>query len=328
MMYHNPFSKATKQPKIPDGKVTESLGFSTQAVLETQAIDSGNGILHFLLFPGQDCALVVSGDTFSNSTYVTYKYLNVGFTGSNGINHAGVDGTGGTVIYEDDYANWRVVSAGLKLALLNPAEQDDGWYEACRITERLEASDYILGTKDGVKNDASNGTITPALLLERLKTRELVNERSYTTGLLRSLATKKFELHPQTDDHDMKQQTNTQELVNLDVSIDDTIDLVKTLSDGRLNNINLINRTIDKSFDMVYVRCHGRTNAGSPSRIHCNVISNQEITFGGNRREARFHTGSLNEPMMDAHISAKKSSTVAAVPVDYTSQPTGPPRGR
>ena len=40
-VYHNPFSRATKQPKIPDGKVTESLGFQTQAVKELVPVTGG-----------------------------------------------------------------------------------------------------------------------------------------------------------------------------------------------------------------------------------------------------------------------------------------------
>lgn len=61
-VYHNPFSRATKQPKIPDGKVTESLGFQTQAVKELVPVTGGDGMLHLLMFAGQNCGLMVNGD--------------------------------------------------------------------------------------------------------------------------------------------------------------------------------------------------------------------------------------------------------------------------
>lgn len=306
-MYHNPFSRATKQPKIPDGKVTESLGFQTQSVLETIGATDGDGVLHMLLYPGQDAGLIISGDQLSAAKFGAGNKKNVvGFTGSSGLNWTGVTPTGGIAQYLDKYAQWRIVSQGLMLALLNPAEEDDGWWESVRITEPLNTIDYQLTTKDATGNNETSGTIAPTFLIEKLKTKNLVNERSYATGLLRDLNRHMFTLHAISDNHDFNQQSENHTLRDSDVTALAPFDNVLSFSDGSTGVQQMINRTIDKSFDMIYVRCYGRSGTNK-SRLHVNVVSNQEITFGIDERESRFHTGSHSVgSAMDAHVHASR----------------------
>jgi hypothetical protein len=303
-MYHDPFSRATKQPKIPDGKANESLGFQTQAVLEAVASSSD---LHFLLYPGQDAGLVIAGDLQSDGAFATQKYNVVGFTGSNGMNWNSVSTAGGIAAMQDNYAWWRCVSSGLRLSLLNPAEEDDGWWEAVRVTEPMETTDYQLTTKDTSANRTSQGTIAPTRLLNKMINRNLVNERSYTTGLLRDLKKHVFSLHGVKDEHDLRQQSEYHDFQADDITNFDSVDVVGTFDIGKGDIKDIINTVIDPGYDMIYIRVKGRSGTNK-SRLHVNVVSNQEITFGADERESRFHTASANiGPAMSEHIHAKRS---------------------
>lgn len=309
-VYHDPFSRATKQPKIPDGKVTESLGFQTQAVGE---MISNQNIVHCLLYGGIDAGLMFLGDTVSAAAYTGSQSHVVGFTGSNGVDWASVGIGGGVIDMLDDYSQWRLVSQGLKLALLNPVEQDDGWWEAVRVTEPLATIDYILHTKDSSKDEGILGTVAPQGLLDRFANKNLVNERSYATGLLRDIHKHAFNLHPQKDEHDFSQQTDKYTLEASDVTVVNATDVVASLGIGRKNVQGLIEQVIDTSHDFLYIRIHGRTDNASRSRLHYNVVANQEIQFGIDEKESRYHTRSSNiGGAMDSHTTAKRGTNTAA----------------
>lgn len=334
-MFHNPFSRATKQPKIPDGKATESLGFQTQAVGE-MTVDPDltrvgpydyQGVGHILLFPGQNSGMVFTGfreaqvpEVVLNATNADGCYT-VPFVGSNATEWFQVGEAGGPVIKQDRYAFWRTVSQGLKLSLLNTDEENDGWWEAVRITEPMNPGEFRLMTTARSNNTNSDGTIVPVTRLTNYTDRQLVNENSYTTGLLKDLGKHVFSLHGLKDEHDLTQQQDT---YRLDA---DDIDGVETTKNGApsvafqigsSNVTNFINMNIDKSHDMIYIRIHGRKgeqggNPSTPTRLHYNVVSNQEIIFGNEERESRFHTRSGNIASdMEKHIAAKRMNGAAA----------------
>lgn len=315
-MYHDPFSRATKQPKIPDGKVTESLGFSTQAVKEIQCESGADGTMHMLLYGGQDAGLVLFGDQESGTRALANPLADftvVGYTGSNSVDWSLVAVGGGNVQFLDDYTQWRLVSQGLKLSLLNPVEQEDGWWEAIRVTEPLDTNDWTLFWKDtGILNRALHGTVAPTKVLTNLTSRNLVNENSYATGLLKDLHKQVFKLHPRSDDHEIRHQMDSLQLVNADVLTNDVIDIIAEFQTGNTNVASLINMLIDPGFDYIYIRVHGRGGT-TPSRFHTNIVSNQEITFSNQQRESRYQTRSSDiGASMDTHMAATRGNGSAA----------------
>ncbi|UNI72606.1 MAG: capsid protein [Avonheates virus SG_924] len=338
-VYHNPFSLATKQPKIPDGKITESLGFQTQAVGELSGcnadsdpvVPSGlptNGVMHVLLYPGQDAGMLVYGDlagAYPNGDIISGDQFNsnlakancIGFAGSNGFNWNPIASSGdasGTLTKDEAYAAWRVVSTGLRLNLLNPAEEDDGWWEAVRLTEPMRTTDYAIYNRDN-STSTTQGTITPLEILYNKIGSNITNEQSYTTGLLRNLGAHTFACHPIMDQHDVQQQPLAHLVETGDVESRSTTlanGFYATLADGRPRLQSFINSVIDPSYDMVYIRIHGRPT-GAATRLHYNVVSNQEIAFSANEKEARFHTRTTNVgPAMSLHSSAKRGSGSAS----------------
>lgn len=304
LMYHNPFSTATKQPKIPDGKVGESLGFQTQNVRELVA-DEGTGIMTILLFPGMSAGAIAINENTAVGTFLSpANQINVmGYTGSNSIDYSAVQGGGaGNVVLNDLYANWRIVSQGLRLSLLNPAETDDGWWEAARLHVGADPADYMCMGKDLVLDNTA-GVIIPHLLAQSVASGAvpLVNENSYTTGTLRELKNHLFSLHPIRDDHDFVQPRTTMSLDAADSGAVDPVDQTVRFVSGKDNAQELVDSMIDKSFDMIVIKIHGRTDATNRTRLHANLVSNQEIIFAASEREARFHTATDTAMDMNEH---------------------------
>lgn len=270
--------------------------------------------MHLLLYGGQSTGLAVLGDELADVTYALAgnKVNHIGFEGSNGLDWSNLGSGGGVVDLIDKYAAWRLVSEGMRLSLLNPAEEDDGWWEACRISIPTDSSAWRFTTTDCTLNRTADGCVGPNTILAQLSIQSIVNERSYTTGLLRDLKHHVFKLNPRHDEHDMKQQVDRRDLDTEDIVTYDSIDTVATIGVGRDDVVDLIERTVDMSFDFIYVRIRGRTGVNK-SRLHANVVSNQEITFAPSEREARFHTKSSNiGAQMPAHVAASRASGSAS----------------
>jgi len=327
-VFHNPFSRATKQPKIPDGKITESLGFQTQAVGELLATNQntapvvGDGTMHILLFGGQNCGMIAINDLQGSYLFnqpsgtVITQPLNrvrvVGFEGSNDVEFGGVNNLGGILGFEDDYAYWRLVSQGLRLSLLNPQEEDDGWFEAVRINEPLATEQWGILARNNSQS-TNNGAIVPRTLIEDLSNRDFVNQTSYSTGLLRDLNQHVFKLNGVMDHHDFKQQMEAITLKDEDILFESSgnAGLARGFGVGENDAASAIKQWVDTSYDMVYIKIHGRA-AGNPSRLHYNIVSNQEVVFPADGRESRFHTVSGNVANMAEHASARSSMNSAA----------------
>lgn len=314
-VYHDPFSGMTSQPKIPDGKATHSLGFSTQSVSEISN-RSGVNTMHFLLFPGMNSALVCSGatqDTLSRGYFIP-QFLRSGVVDWS----AATAGGDQEVTNPEGYAKWRVVSTGMQLKLLNSVEEDDGWWEACRVNEPVNSDQWRLTTVAN-GNPASivqNGTIAPTGLATSLTGRQIANEPTYMTGLLRDLNRVQFECHPVTDEHDFEVMRDPIHLDDEDYTYT-ALTVSASLSRSTADIDNLIRNYCDFSHDMVYLRLHCRPNNGSSSlgsRFHVNVVSNQEIIYDTNDRLARYQTRAHNigDGNMSAHANLRRGVGGAA----------------
>ena len=318
---HNPFSDKTSQPKIPDGKANESLGFATQSVQEI-ANAQGEDIMHILLYPGMNSGVVI--DNAAQADVGARTYYIPTFFGSSGVDwDDAVDG--GTATFnvrgQDNYALWRLVSQGLQLKLLNPVDQDDGWWESVRVTPELTNVDWRLTTgNNSSQPGGNNGTIAPVGLIKSLLSQQtLSNEQSYSTGLLRDLHRVQFECHGQKDFHDFIHQRNEIRLASNGITaIDKTTDFETQFALGAPDPVDVIEQFVDTSYDMVYLRLHCRANTGTTpnlgSRFHLNCISNQEVVFDHEERESRFHTKThtIGTGAASIHMQARRADQNAA----------------
>ncbi|AQA27297.1 P1 [Avon-Heathcote estuary associated bacilladnavirus] len=317
---HDPFSDKTSQPKIPDGKANESLGFATQTVQEVGNAEGAN-TMHILLFPGQNSGILI--DETAQADLGSRTYYIPTFFGSNGLDWDDLADatTAANVRGLDNYALWRVVSTGLQLKLLNPVDQDDGWWESVRVTTENTNVDWYLTTgNNSTQPGGNNGTIAPVGLINSLLSQQtLANEQSYSTGLLRDLHRVQFECHGQRDYHDFIQQRNEIRLAGAAISaVDKTTNYEAQFSLGHDDANDVINQFVDRSYDMVYIRLHCRQNTGTTpflgSRFHLNCVSNQEVIFDHEERESRFHTRShtIGSNANSVHMQARRADQNAA----------------
>lgn len=312
-MLHNPFSSATSQPKLPDGKVSKSLGFTTQSVEEV----TGTGLVEMLIYPGIN-SMVLFKDNDPASHLGNRGWFIPSFTGSNVVDWNAADLVGATtaafnVRSADNYAMWRMVSAGVQMKLLNPVDQDDGWWEACRVTAELDNNEWMLATVNDQTDVLNNGTLAPVnQLYTGINLANIVNEPSYSTGLLRDLHRVQFELHTQKDFHDFIHMRDNINIPTEALNSVTNIDYVATFNSGFDDPMELVNQFTDQNMDMIYIRLHCNTVNGS--RFHMNQVMNQEIVFDPSERESRFMTRchSIGQGAASIHLNARRADGNAA----------------
>lgn len=324
-IYKHPHTMVTTHPKIPDGKVPRSLGLSNQSAGELTASlttqpggQPGNaaGVMHILIFPGQNSGALIYGSTGSYTTSTGTNFNNalapgesIFWEGSPDLSFGSVTSTtGGTISTTFEYASWRNVSQGLSLGLLNPAESDDGWWEMVRVTDTLDPEDYQVRNRVDTDTTAY-GTVAPqGKLTNDLLTRNLGNNNSYRTGLLRDIHKEYFQLLPSYKDHDFLQQMDEQAFTGDDIQSVMNAGGEENGRYVRFNNTddsrNFINSKVDPSFDMIYLRIHGRTS-GEATRLHYNMCANHEVTYSARDIEGRFMTPTVND---SAGVSKAKQS--------------------
>lgn len=337
-MLHNPFADTTTQPKIPDGKVNDSLGQTFTDVFELNNKQDAP-IMHLLMYAGKFSQLISEGSTNEQLSrgYGTQRFQTAGFINwltarLVQFNEGGTpDNTTQRIVNDpSQHGLWRIVSCGMQLKLLNAQEEDNGWFEAVRITQPMNSASYVLTTDhtDATATDAQNneGIIIPYGFLEELKNADLANDPSYSTGLLRDLHRVQFECHGKLDYHDFKQGKKQlafdfqDEGVGADTAVPGKF--VKARGDMRFNGgstevMELADNFIDPSYDMVYVRLHCRTNDGTGSlgsKLHCHLTSNQEISYAQSNAFNRFQTKSdtVGESVMGIHFQGRRAQGNAA----------------
>lgn len=298
-VYSNPFSRATSDPKIPDGGTTLSVGVRDQQVLQLTNAPNQD-VMHLILFPGLDSGLYTFRCAEADTTRVgasthTRAGLLVPWQNS-GRSATAAAATSTTWVDNSDVAAWRSVSTGLRLKLLNPVEEDDGWWESYRFKMPMTANQYSFV-------DADNGDTTDDLCLgpnanmvtNYLMDDIMVNNPTYQSGLLRDLDKMQFSTRPIGKDiefkHPAKDLIATGFTWAWNASLSEFV-----LAGGQGHATDFVRERIDSHHDCVYIRLHCRPNAGSTtgSRFLTHVIGNKEFIYEPDQREAQFHTDAHN----------------------------------
>jgi hypothetical protein len=267
-VYRNPFSTAVTQPKIPDGKCTLSLGRKVQAVKEFTPIGGANGfILEFLLYPG-----------LRNSVYVRGVDLAARIMPFD-VTHASM--TRNATVIEQDTSNavgqWRTVSCGLKLTLVNNTDQNEGWWEAVRFATtkgektfdvRNFTADTVVDTEQayivpqegaGAINYFANGIAGSVQMIEN---------PSYMTGKLRDIHKYMFKLRPHNTEHDFNRVRREYEYQTV------------------VGEQDIIQDLVDYDFDMCLIRVH----CSDVTKIMAHTVHNIEAMYEPGSILATMHT--------------------------------------
>jgi len=291
----NPFSGATEHPKIPDGAVTHSLARRLRNNFSLDSEPSATGWTDIVIAPSFGVACTVQNYTPGQTTYDTMPTL-YGFPGQTvGYNlFLNDDGTKTVRSNNAEIVKQRVISQGARLSCFNSDNQNDGWFEACRLNIRDSSSNYAfqpLSSSSSLLSTA-NDSYAVGLGLDNsfhnghLQNVALVEQPGYQSGLLKDLHKFDFSLCPSSNEIEFKQQGT------LTVNADEIV--IPALSEHGLlatspNNV-MTNRCVDRDFDAILVRIHGRHNTASPSRVLVEAIQNVEFVFANTSDFSSFMT--------------------------------------
>lgn len=285
-VYANPFAAASYGAKIPDGKSTLSVGQRFQQ--RDEYVTDENGLLEMMLFPGINNCLMVRGDghTIAKTGLPVTNHGAFAFANSPPDQNV-------TQSSASEMNKWRTVSCGMTVKTVNTFDDNDGWFEAIRVTHnRTDAMPVYLdaGTQKVVPGiDASaqgNSNVMPWIDSQA----NLVENPSYISGSLREMSMILFKLTAHAEDHDFQE-------------------LGKRFEASEL---------VDGSFDTIYVRIYGRAaKAGvTPTRILVHTCHNQEIMYDEGSALSRFHGKSYTSQHQMATVAAvDRASTKAGLMV-------------
>lgn len=309
----NPFSTATTTPKVPDGKVSSSIGARAQAVNQYSQ-NIGTAPMVFALFPGLTSALWVanmqagsgSGGVVSyTQSFMDNGYISLGGTPS--------DSAGAIATAVDMPNRWRQVSLGLRLTLTNNSEDNDGWFEAIRLTPQYDEETFTLSWTTGDLNTANVGLMQN---FNGSNEDQWVNHVSFISGKLRDIHKHCFYSQNIDGCNDFNIVNDSYTIKTAAVQVRGQFPTGTTKTEAKFlnsfeENKDLILSQIDKNFDIVLIRIHGTgisdTNS-SGTRIMAHVVSNQEHMYEESNKLSKFQTGTVNAPTALANAYAMLKS--------------------
>jgi hypothetical protein len=258
----NPFSMAMKSPKILDGEIKYTAGLKLRATGEI--ICSPTLTTNIIVFPGL-------------TNVICYSTNPIG--GTDPVN-ALIDGAifKQHISTESDRKNVRLArltGAGLRLFLSNSAEEDDGYWEAARLTTQRSADGIVKLDTTGT----STGTAVPKVMDG---TYELANNPTYQFGHLRDIHKYVFKLNSTDNDHKFSSVAGLDESATTDSSIQALTDL--------------------DQWDMIFIKIRGRRNPTSPSILRFDTVANQEVVYAENSPLGRMMDDSQRDPNIDGFL--------------------------
>lgn len=310
----NPFSTLTTSPKIPDGSVNASL---TMRDCVSSQYNSKRGQMTFVLYPGFHAHLaVIQGDGVDTVVYNNHTSEGNRRT-TNKTNHPDQNPKSTLIELENSPEcpnQWRVVSQGLRLTLLNSSLNNDGYFEAIRLNPTYDDNDFsisaiaaadhriqageqvyitpnVLSFENRIANPTavSTGTsITSDSAGTQSKGKNWANHPSYITGRLRDLHKYTFLLKSQKDEHEFVKLEEIENIV-----LDSTI---PGSSNDNLHAHSEIYRNangssfgyVDKSMDVVLIRVLARF--GDEFYIHANSVQYTEGVYDNSSVYSKFMT--------------------------------------
>ena len=250
----DPFSLVS-QPKLWDGKKQSSSGIRLRTTGEITLDQAGPTYL--CLVPGHSTCL-------SWQTAPATDYFNTPFKG-----HLG------TAVDRTNVKLARIVSAGLRLTMINNSDQNEGYWEAARIS--VQPSDFTVDTVTGALRYKAIEPVDPTLVGTGLAGSNpvpniiLSNHATYQSGKLRDLENFQFKLNSVDNEHEFTP-----------IFEPPTSDMF-----------------LDQGHDMILIKLHGRQQNTGPTQLMYDAVSNQEIIYLEDTSLARLMTANEKVPHYD-----------------------------
>lgn len=250
----DPFSMVS-QPKLWDGKKASTSGIRLRTTGEF-TLDQ-QGPTYLCLVPGHSTCLAFE-------TTPSTEHFNSPFKG-----HLATLADRATVKLA------RLVSAGLRLVMINNADQNEGYWEAARIS--VQPTDFTVDLVSGALRYKAIQPTNPAIPGTGLGGTNpvpdiiLSNHLTYQSGKIRDLEHMQFKLNSVDNEHDY---TPIAEPINADMFL-------------------------DQSFDVIIIKLHGRQQNTGPTQLMFDAVCNQEIIYVEDTSLARLMTPNMKVPSYD-----------------------------
>lgn len=244
----DPFDVAYQQPKFLDGRIDRTAGMRLRTT-GTITCET-NGFTYVVLFPGI-------------SNVLNWAY------GANSSTPAGnrptpFQGFAETAPNAASINRYRMITAGLKLSLVNAADNSDGIYEAIRLTNVQTATSFF--SQDN--NEMVVATAFPAAWCN-----DMANNPTYQMGRLRDIHRMLFRLNWRNSELEYRNGATT-------VAVNGGV--VPTLT-----------------HDVIVIRVRGRQVASEPSLIMYDTVATHEIEYVEGTALNRLMTYNAVVPNMD-----------------------------
>lgn len=251
----DPFRVDQLQPKIFDNQYDFSNGVRFRSTGNI-TLDATGDPTYVVLFPGYSNSL--AWKKTADATYLTHPVY---------ANHMDSITNRGLV------RSIRMVSCGLKLSLMNSADQNEGHWEAVRVP---------FGELGWVLSD----TVAPTgedwgLLPPSNFTANMANYRSFQNGKLKDLERFMFKLNSIRQTHR---------------------DFDTGSFSANLSSYNVLQA--DNNMDVIVLKLYGRVDVTNPSIVRYDVVSNQEVVYKEDTALYRLATPSMYIPEMDQILAA------------------------
>ena len=314
-VYVNPWSTATTNPKIPDGKCRLSTGLRLQAVREFQ--NNENGDMEFIIFPGCASGLAVNNTTVGNNVLANMDHVVFENHGMFDSSYTGIAPNDTNHLAQQSsnvLAKWRLVSQAVKFTLVNNADENDGWFEAIRFTATNDFGKFGIKPHTntdqafvGVRGKNLDGDGDANMPPEDVyhdniwsNIGNLVEHPSYISGKLRDIHRYQFQLRAIDTDHDFNNVSRSYAIHG--AAIDGPSENPESLNEVSHEANDMKKAMIDDSYDLIFLRVHGRPAATgvTPTRLMTHVVSNQEIMYEQGCAFSRYHSETDASPMWPA----------------------------
>ena len=331
LAYLHPMAGTGIQPKIHDDSSQLSIGVSNKYVTQ---FDSGNiqrgETIDIMLYPGLNGGMVTNcytdnnpTDPNGNPTRGPMSDLIFGNGYVLGHNEHGNGLTNSVIPADDsplmiwnntDITSWRQVSLGAKLQLLNTDETNDGWFECVRF--KMNQDNRQMCISPSTANELSTPAddqwfIHPKLgFMKRELDDFMVQEPSYTRGLLKDIGKYNFHLKHFDSDHPFQMLPSKIALSdmvwnNQRTAIIENVGVTGNFSDGGHLNDSISNFNY-KTMDCIYIKIHpGATG----SQLLCDVVSNQECVYHPTSVLSNFQSSSSKKMKSDFKNLVKDAYT-------------------
>lgn len=260
----NPFSTTIKSVKILDGEIKNTAAIKLRATGEIVCSSTLN--TNIVVFPGLTNVICYSVEPDGSDNTINPTVANINVDGTVFKRHLSTASDRATVRAA------RLTGAGARFFLTNSAEEDDGYWEAARVTNHVINQDFIF------KNDSTNH-LAQAAIKVLSNDFDLANNNTYQFGRLSDIHKFVFKLNSTDNDHKFS-----------------AVSGLNTSQDLALNNANAL-ADIDQ-WDMIFIKIRGRRNASSPSVLRFDSVANQEVVYAEDTPLARM----MDESPRDANI--------------------------